>query len=159
MFKRSFTTAITDVWDGADTDPRGDQPGDLRQVGNKFYKCVKMKAVPTAEVDAASGDAACYTDYSAHEVGVDITDIEGKLPAGVFLATIDTSAVKGYYCWVQIKGPATLNQTPGNSAAEGDQLALTGTGAADKTFTKATTILPKAGVMISATEAMLDCPW
>lgn len=143
----------------ASLDTLGDQFTDP-STGKRYVYC-QLKASPTDDaVDAVAGDALAYTDKSAWEVGVDLTDMEAKLPAGISTVTIDSSADGGKYLWVQCGGPATLSTTVGNSAAAGDQFALTGTGSADKTFTlQADTTDPPAGVLINAStkEAVLFC--
>lgn len=137
--------------------------GSIRRVGNKTYKMCVLKTAPTADVDAVAGDALCYTDYSAHEVGVDITDAEAKLPAGIATTAIDMSEDKGKFLWVQIKGPATVAQTVAASAAAGETIDLGSASAADKTFTKwvSTNLYRPAGVLIHAAnkEVLLDCPY
>lgn len=161
MINQMFQQPLTEI-----SSTRKDILGSLRwqfDSTNKKWKCYKyvvLKTAPTADVDCVAGDAICYTDYSANEVGVDITDQEAKLAAGIALAAIDMSADKGKYIWIQVKGHCTVAQTVGNSAVAGDEISLTGTGAADKTFTKATTILPKCGVLIHAAnkEVYLECP-
>lgn len=155
-----FVTPLTDL--RAST-AQVDVLGSIRTEGNKVYKYCILKAVPTAEVDAVSGDALCYTDYSAHEVGVDLDDQEATLPAGIALATIDMSADVGKYLWVQIKGPATVAQTVANSAAAGQQFDLGSANVADKTFTLyvSTNEYTPAGTLIHAAnkEVVLDCTY
>ncbi|KKL04423.1 hypothetical protein LCGC14_2616230, partial [marine sediment metagenome] len=64
-----------------------------------------IESPTTADVDATAYDQLVYTDYSAHEVGIDITDIEAtNFLAGYTVAAIDMSADKGKYIWMQIKG-------------------------------------------------------
>ena len=145
------------------TTEQHDVVGTLRREGNKWYKCVALKTAPTADVDCVVGDALCYTDYSAHEVGSDVTDQDATLPAGIALGTIDMSADKGKIVWIQVKGPATVAITVANSAAAGQLFDLGSTGVADKTFTLwvSTNEYTPAGTLINATtkEVLLDCPF
>lgn len=139
-----------------------DQLGSIRFVGNKVYKYVLLKESPSADVDGVAGDMVVYTDYSAHEVGTDLDDIDtGEVAAGILTQTVDMSADSGKSTWIQIKGPATLAQTVGNSAAAKNAFAGTGTGVADLTFTLATTVLDRSGILINATtkEVILECPF
>ena len=155
--QKIFVTPLDSV--RATTEQR-DPLGTIRFEGAKVYKYCLLKASPTADVDAVTGDMAIYTDYSASEVGADLDDQEAEMTAGIFLATIDMSADSGKYVWVQIKGLATVAQTIGNSAAAGDSISGIGTGVADKTFTKRANLLDQyCGVMIATTEVSLECPF
>lgn len=104
-------------------------------VGGKAYKFVKY-AEGTGALDLAVGDVVYYVDdsgYGASTVTADVSDSSGaEMGAGVALAVVDTTAT---YFWIQIRGPATVNQTIGGSAGDGDP--LTCVGAADKALTKA----------------------
>ena len=157
--KTSWLKSVTN----APTSGNKEGLGSIRIEGNKVYKYVRLKAVPTADVDAVAGDALCYTDYSAHEVGVDVTDQEATLPAGIATGAIDMSVEKGYYVWIQIGGPATVSTTVANSAAAGQLFDLGSTGVADKTFTLwiSTNEYTPAGTLIHAAnkEVVLSCPW
>lgn len=134
-----------------------DTLGAIRFIGNKVYKFVKLISSPNdSSVDAAANDAAVYTDYSAHEVGVDATDIEAtNLAAGVFIQTVDMGDEAGYYLWIQIKGPATVVAPLGTPVAGTD---LQGS-STDKKFTKSVTLVQRAATFITGTEVILDCPF
>lgn len=101
----------------------------------KVYKYVKYND-GTANLDLAAGDVVYYVDdtgYGASTVTADASDSTGQeIGAGVVLATVTDDAS---YFWVQIKGPATVTETLGGSAGDGDPLSATG--AADKALTKA----------------------
>ena len=102
---------------------------------NKVYKFVKYDD-GTGNLDLAVGDVVYYVDdtgYGASTVTADVSDSTGaEMGAGVALAVVDTDAT---YFWIQIRGAATVNQSLGGSAADGDP--LTCVGAADKALTKA----------------------
>ena len=137
-----------------------DKLGTIRVELNKIYKYVKLKAVPTAEVDASALDGVCYTDYSAHEVGTDFADIEAtNLGAGILVAAIDMSADVGKYVWIQIKGPALLNTAVGGTPVAGIDFQCHAS--TDLTFTKSVTLVQRMGTYISGTgnEVALDCPF
>lgn len=158
-FKTSYVTHVDD----APTSVRKEPLGTIRFEGNKVYKYVQWKLVPTEDVDGVAGDAVCYTDYSAHEIGIDLGDMEASLPAGIVVAAIDMSAEKGYYSWIQIGGPATVSETVAASAAAGQMINLGSASAADKTFTLwiSTDEFACAGILIHAAnkEVLLACPW
>lgn len=103
--------------------------------GGKVYKFVKYND-GTANLDLAAGDVVYYVDdtgYAAHTVTADASDSTGQeIGAGVATCAV---TVDGDYFWVQIKGFATVTETLGGSAGDGDP--LTATGAADKALTKA----------------------
>lgn len=101
----------------------------------KIYKYVRYND-GTANLDLAVGDVVYYVDdtgYGANTVSADVSDSTGQeIGAGVVLATVTDD---GSYMWIQIKGPATVAETIGGSAADGDP--LTCVGAADKALTRA----------------------
>lgn len=103
--------------------------------GNKCYKWVKFDD-GTANLDLVAGDVVYYVDdtgYGASVVSADVSDSSGQeIGAGVVTATVTATDT---YMWVQIKGPATVTETLGGSAGDGDP--LTAVGAADKALTKA----------------------
>jgi len=101
----------------------------------KVYKYVQY-VDGTANLDLAAGDVVYYVDdtgYGANRVTADVSDATGQeIGAGVVQATVTDDLA---YMWVQIKGPATVTETLGGSAGDGDP--LTCVGAADKALTKA----------------------
>lgn len=111
-------------------------PGSVHQsYDGKVYKYVKYSD-GTANLDLAAGDVVYYVDdtgYGAHTVTADVSDSSGaEIGAGVVCAAVTDDAA---YFWVQIKGAATVTETLGGSAGDGDP--LTAVGAADKALTKA----------------------
>lgn len=157
--QKIFVTPLTGLRTSG-TDPV-DPLGIIRWEGNKAYKNCILKLAPTADVDAVVGDALGYTDYSAHEVGVDNNDFEADLPAGVTPVAIDMSADKGKHIWVQIKGPVPVIGAPKGSPSAGQMLDVGSTGKADTFFTLwiSTNEFTPAGTMVAATEMVLDCPF
>jgi hypothetical protein len=120
--KSVFVSALTEV-----TTTQKDDLGDIRWVGNKVYKYVKLANV-TATIAVVSGDPVAYladTGYNEHTVVSDASDGATKpICAGVVGAAC--AAVHGgtvYYLWVQIKGGATINENiAGSTPADGDAL-------------------------------------
>lgn len=116
--KRTFLTKLTDV---SDNDLEG--VGTLRWVGNKCYKWVKYDT-GAGPVAAVAGNIAYYYaagGYQDHIVSCDLSD-SVNLGAGVLLAApTDTQ-----YCWIQIKGAATLT-TALTAGADGNALTAVGT--------------------------------
>ncbi len=90
----------------------------------------------TANLDLVAGDVVHYVDdtgYGANKVSADVSDATGQeIGAGVVQATVTDDLA---YMWIQIKGPATVSETIGGSAGDGDP--LTCVGASDKALTKA----------------------
>lgn len=131
--KKTFLTKLTDV---SSSDLEG--VGVLRWEGNKCYKWVKFLNT-TATVAGASGDVVAYTaedGYDDSEVCNDRDDADTKaLGAGVLQATVTGTLAVAYYCWIQIKGMATLSTALGGSAGDGDTLMA---GTTDKAVTKFT---------------------
>lgn len=154
--KQVFASKLTDV----DTVAR-EQLGTIRFEGNKVYKYVQLKNT-TATVAGAAGKAVAYgalTGYANNLVVVDLTDAEATMAfaAGITLAAITGTAGTTYYCWIQIKGPATTSASVA-SAAAAQAFKL---GATDGTFTICTAATDnKAGVCMNTTTGVcLDCPF
>lgn len=96
--------------------------------GGKIYKFVQYKE-GTAAVDGVAGEVAYYytlDGYKNFQVTSDLSD-SVEVGAGVLQAAVSEDE----YCWVQIKGPATLTIAL-TAGADGDP--LTPTGAADGTL-------------------------
>lgn len=107
------TPSLGDVFQGAD---------------NKWYKFVQYDTGAGA-VAAASGNVAYYytlDGYKNNQVTSDLSD-SVEIGAGV----LQSAPADGEYCWVQIKGAATLT-TALTAGADGDP--LTPTGATDGTL-------------------------
>jgi len=153
-FQETFITPLTSI--RASTE-QVDKLGTLRWELNKLYKYVKLKLAPDADVDATAYDQLVYTDYSAHEVGIDITDIEAtNFLAGYTVAAIDMSADKGKYIWMQIKGHVAVVGTAVTGGASGKDF---NGGTTDLTPIIVTTLTQRGGTEIGATEVILDCPY
>lgn len=147
------------------TEGRTPSVGDIYWDRNKAYKFV-LYAEGTGALDLAAGDVVYYVDdtgYGASTVTADVSDATGQeIGAGVAVAAVTADAS---YFWVQIKGAATVNQTIGGTAGDGDP--LTCVGAADKALTKAaesdTAAVYKPVVAIavdaSAKEIICDFPY
>ncbi|RMD94235.1 MAG: hypothetical protein D6811_03270 [Alphaproteobacteria bacterium] len=141
-------------------------PGDVFfGTGGKVYKFVRYRE-GTGALDIAAGDVVYYTDAAggtSFEVTADTSDASGQeIGAGVAATAVTTD---GDYFGVQIKGPATVAQTSGGTAGDGDP--LTCVGAADKALTKAaesdTAAVYKPVVAFavdaSAKTVICDFPW
>lgn len=104
----------------------------LGQIGQnsdgKVYKYVQYD-IGAGSVAAVSGQVAYYylaSGYDAHKVTSDLSD-SVNIGAGV----LKSAPTDGQYCWVQIKGPATLSIA---LTAGADGNALTPVGATDGTL-------------------------
>ncbi len=121
--KRIFETGLADT---ASEDKEG--LGTIRFERNKVYKWVQYDT-GVGGVAAVAGNVAYYytlDGYKNHQVTSDLSD-SVEIGAGV----LQSAPADGEYCWIQIKGPATL--TPALTAgADGDP--LTPTGATDGTL-------------------------
>lgn len=92
--------------------------------GGKIYKFVQYKE-GTAATDGVEGEVAYYytlDGYKNFQVTSDLSD-SVEIGAGVLQADV----AEGEYCWVQIKGPATLSIAL-TAGADGDPLTPTGAG-------------------------------
>jgi hypothetical protein len=109
--------------------------GNTPQLGDVFfgtgpnvYKFVQYKE-GTAATDGVAGEVAYYytlDGYKLNQVTSDLSD-SVEIGAGVLQSNVSDDE----YCWVQIKGPATLTIAL-TAGADGDP--LTPTGAADGTL-------------------------
>lgn len=94
--------------------------------GGKIYKFVKFNN-GVGNVAAVAGNVCYYYAVSGTsagqttEVTMDVTD-SGGIGAGVFQSV----PADGEYCWIQIKGPATLT-TALTAGADGNALTAVGT--------------------------------
>lgn len=96
--------------------------------GGKIYKFVQYKE-GSAATDGVEGEVAYYytlDGYKNFQVTSDLSD-SVEIGAGVLQADVSEDE----YCWIQIKGPATLSIA---LTAGGDGDPLTPTGAADGTL-------------------------
>ena len=151
--KKVFVTPLTAV----DTTDK-EVVGTLRFEGNSVYKYVKYDD-GTGNLDLAVGDVVHYvedTGYAASTVTADVSDSSfDEIGAGVVLAAVTADAS---YFWIQIRGPATVLQTIGGSAGDGDP--LTCVGAADKALTLASVSTVNVNVVaiaIDASEKTIIC--
>lgn len=115
--KQVWTTLLTET---ATFDKEG--VGALRWHGNKCYKWVKFNN-GQGNVAAVAGNFCYYyldSGLTNQEVTMDLTD--GLLGAGVFQSV----PADGEYCWIQVRGVATLT-TALTGGADGNALTLVGT--------------------------------
>ncbi|MGI9417175.1 MAG: hypothetical protein ACR2RA_04985 [Geminicoccaceae bacterium] len=126
--------------------------------GNKAYKFVQYDT-GAGSVAAVSGQVAYYytlDGYKNHQVTSDLSD-SLEIGAGV----LQSAPTDGQYCWIQIKGPATLSIAL-TAGVDGD--ALTPTGATDGTLdvnvaTAANTHICAFAGDASDLEILCDFPW
>lgn len=93
-------------------------------VGSAIYKFVQYKE-GTAATDGVAGEVAYYytlDGYKLNQVTSDLSD-SIEIGAGVLQAAVSDAE----YCWVQIKGAATLTIAL-TAGADGDPLTPTGAG-------------------------------
>lgn len=124
--------------------------------GGKIYKFVQYKE-GTAAVDGVAGEVCYYytlDGYKLHQVTSDLSD-SVEIGAGV----LQSSPSDGEYCWIQIKGAATLTIAL-TAGADGDP--LTPTGAADGTLDVSAAVTDNVCAIagdISDLEIICDFPW
>lgn len=102
--------------------------GDIYWDRNKCYKFV-IYDTGAGSVAAVSGNVAYYYTLDGYKDATVTSDLSDSVEIGA--GVLQSAPGDGEYCWVQIKGPATL--TPALTAgADGDP--LTPTGATDGTL-------------------------
>ena len=104
--------------------------GKTPKVGDVFNgvdgKCYKFVLYSAGALASAVGDVASYVAESGTSVTVDVSASD-NIGAGVLMS----APADGEYCWVQIKGVATVS-TALTAGADGN--ALTTVGAGDRTL-------------------------
>ena len=105
------------VWSGAVTDVHTTQKeviGSTRFHGMKVYRYHKFDN-GSGSVAAVSGNIAIFKATTQDIVTSDVTDGDTNLvAAGMFVS----APTDGQFCWLQVRGPATVNQAI-NSGADG----------------------------------------
>ena len=105
------------VWAGAVTDVHTNQKeviGSTRFHGMKVYRYYKFEN-GTGSVAAVSGNIAVFKATTQDIVTSDVSDGDtNKVAAGMFVSV----PAAGQCCWLQVRGPATVNQA-GISGADG----------------------------------------
>lgn len=167
----SFLGPVTQVDSAAKYDL-----GTHRFEGGKVYKYVELKNATATVAVTAGADPVFYkadTGYGASQVVSDLTDADAvPVGAGIVAGTVAGVLATSYFCWIQIKGLATLGTAIAASvdatpvaAADGDVLVV---GAADKTLRRANTVIDAdaerrrevaVATDASAKEIICDFPW
>ena len=133
--------------------------GDIAFVGAKVYKFVQYKTA-AGSVAAVAGNVAYYYAPSGASAG-STTAVTSDLSdsAGLGAGVLQSAPANNEYCWVQIKGPATLNTA---LTAGGDGNALTPVGSTDGTLDVSalvTDAICAYAIDASAKIVMCDFPW
>ena len=133
--------------------------GDIAFVGAKVYKFVQYKTA-AGSVAAVAGNVAYYYAPSGASAG-STTAVTSDLSdsAGLGAGVLQSAPANDEYCWVQIKGPATLNTA---LTAGGDGNALTPVGSTDGTLDVSalvTDAICAYAIDASAKIVMCEFPW
>ena len=105
------------VWSGAVTDVHTTQKeviGSTRFHGMKVYRYHKFDN-GSGNVAAVVGNAV-YFKQAQDIVTSDITDADAS-PHMVVAGVLVSAPADGQFCWIQVRGPVTLNQAVGSYAA------------------------------------------
>jgi len=121
----------------------------------RIYKFVRFDN-GTDNIAAAAGNVCYYLAETGAETWTVTSDLSSGngIGAGVFQA----APADGEYCWIQVKGPATLT-TALTAGADGN--ALTAVGATDGTLdvsAAVTDFICAVAVDASEKKVILDCP-
>lgn len=128
-------------------------------LGGKVYKFVQYNTA-AGPVAAVSGNVCYYYapgGVSAGSTTVVTSDLSDS--AGVGAGVLQSAPANGEYCWIQIKGPATLT-TALTAGADGN--ALTPVGATDGTLDVSALVTDSIcayAIDASAKIVMCDFPW
>lgn len=115
--KRVWTDAVTDV---NDSDVNG--VGALRWQGTKCYKYVQYDT-GAGPVAAVAGNVCYYYGVDGYELSKVTSDLSDSI--GIGAGVLQSAPTDGQYCWVQIRGAATVN-TALTAGADGDALCADG---------------------------------
>lgn len=111
-------------------------PGDaVKNFDGKWYKYVQYKE-GAAATDGVEGEVAYYYTLDGYKLNQVTSDLSDSIEIGAGVLQADVS--DGEYCWIQIKGAATLSIAL-SGGADGDL--LTPTGAGDGTLDVSATAL------------------
>lgn len=124
--------------------------------GGKVYKFVQYKE-GAAATDGVAGEVAYYYTLDGYKFGQVTSDLSDsvEIGAGVLQAAVSDNE----YCWIQIKGAATLSIAL-TAGADGDP--LTPTGSADGTLDVSALVTDNVCAIagdISDQEIICDFPW
>jgi len=119
-----FKTALTDTWTDA---TKGDPIGSIRWQEDSnhnmcCYKCVRYYE-GNAAVDGVLGEVAYYYTLDGYKNSYVTSDLSDSVEVGA--GVLMSSPSDAEYCWVQIKGPATLTIAL-TAGTDGDPLTPTG---------------------------------
>lgn len=93
-------------------------PGQLGQFFEKDGKMYQLVQLDTSSITGAANAAASWIDYDDFVVTTDVSDTNLNQPAGVLLGTVTTL----YYCFLQVRGNATVATDGGDDIAAADVL-------------------------------------
>lgn len=138
---------------GGDTPAVGDA---FEGVDGKVYKFVQYSE-EAAAVDGVAGEVAYYVADTGYGSGTVTSDLSASSENGA--GVLQANVSDGEYCWIQIKGAATLSIAL-TAGADGDP--LTPTGATDGTLdvsAAVTDVVCAIAVDASANEIICDFPF
>lgn len=128
-----------------------DMLGKIVEYQGKTYKYVEVRN--SATVAGAAGDPVSYfaaTGYENNRAVVRDADADAQpIGAGILQGTVAGVADTSYYCWVQIRGVATVLTTV-TSGVVGSGVMM---GAADKTMVVATGVIGHMGILLTTAAA------
>ena len=133
--------------------------GTISWVGNKAYKFVQYDT-GAGPVAAVIGNVCYYyavSGASAGQTAIVTSDLSDS--AGLGAGVLQSAPLDGEYCWIQIKGPATI--TPALTAGA-DGNGLTAVGATDGTLDVSALVTDSIvayAIDASAKIIMCDFPW
>lgn len=150
-------TYATPLDEHSTTDKEG--VGQLRFERNKVYKWVKFDN-GAGNVAAVVGNLCYFFGNTGYQDSVVTSDqSDGRGPAGMFVSV----PADAEYCWIQIKGHATVNQAIAGTAADGNDLSESATDGEftrrDATNAAVVPALAAHGIDVSAKLVALDCPF
>lgn len=122
----------------------------------KIYKYVEYK-VGSGSVAAVSGNACYYNTLDGYKLNQVTSDLSDSVEIGAGI--LQSAPTDGQYCWIQIKGAATMAAAL-TAGADGDPLTATGSsdGKLDVTADVTSVVVAYAGD-ISDKEIICDFPF
>lgn len=153
---------LTGTWTADQLKNQGNAPGvgdHFQGPDGKVYKFVQYDTGAGAVAAVANQMAYYYAPSGASAGATTVVTSDLSDSAGVGAGMLLAAPADGEYCWVQIKGPATLALA---LTAGADGNALTAVGSTDGALDVSAAVtdhICAIAIDASAKIVMLDCPW
>jgi hypothetical protein len=153
IYSGADITQVYTTLEGGNTPALGDI---FFGTGSKVYKFVQYKEAAAA-VDGVAGEVTYYNTVDGYKLNQVTSDLSASIEIGA--GVLQANVSEDEYCWIQIKGAATLSIALAGGA-DGDP--LTPTGAADGNLDVSALVTDNVCAIAgdySDNEIICDFPW